>query len=330
MLTFAFEPEPVLWDLQKSPLSGSGLSLKGHEDAILSATWHSGSETVVTSASDSSIGLWVTAPDDDSGALKVVNSKRFLSGSPIRQLEIDAQSRWLAAVHESPDTAGVSLYAWPETVFFSESGVCTSSRFDLLGSCRCPRDRVCRRCPGSGHARRCGRGRQRLRSIASGNSPNSSSVGAATLTKASIECLRVARRPAGDVIATGASDGTVHCWRPFGGSPTTLSLRVSSQAVSSIDLTADGRWLAAGSWNGSVWLWDTSSAKKSAIRLPTNASVHVVRIDPQSRWLIAGCENGLVYRWDLTLAKLLALVEPTLTAGETTAPEKVIEAVPLS
>jgi WD40 repeat protein len=94
-----------------------------------------------------------------------------------------------------------------------------------------------------------------------------------------------------------------------------------------VDVSADGRWVATGSHDGSVWLWDSNAEKDAgAIQFVTGAdSVDSVLIDVASKWLIAGCDDGVIRMWDLKHAKLLALTRPTPPSVEFKGPAKTLD-----
>lgn len=64
-----------------------------------------------------------------------------------------------------------------------------------------------------------------------------------------------------------------------------------TQPVRGLDLSADGRWLATGSYDRSLRLWDTRSGEGSVLAT-FDEDVNGVAFAPHGRWVVAGIDDG--------------------------------------
>ncbi|WP_442509298.1 protein kinase domain-containing protein [Novipirellula sp. SH528] len=117
------------------------------------------------------------------------------------------------------------------------------------------------------------------------------------------------------VLVTGGDDGTLNSWTlSEGASQSTIghdqTLPLSTQPVSCVDVTVDGRWVAAGTYDGTVWLLDRSSQDKTAAFLASGTeTIDSICIDSANGWLIVGCGDGSLRVWDLVRCKLIAMTQ---------------------
>ena len=78
-------------------------------------------------------------------------------------------------------------------------------------------------------------------------------------------------------------------------SPAVRSFRAGQIPLMSVDFSRDGRWLAAGSQDGSIWLWSlTESADAPRLVGRHEGAVFSVGFDGDSRWLVSGGLEGTV------------------------------------
>lgn len=81
-------------------------------------------------------------------------------------------------------------------------------------------------------------------------------------------------------------------------------LRGHGSCVTSIALSADGRWLASGSWDNTARLWDLTSditAIKSFVLRGHDEWVLDVAFSPNSNWLATAGDDNDIRLWDLTI-----------------------------
>ena len=104
------------------------------------------------------------------------------------------------------------------------------------------------------------------------------------------------RPPAGFGESVGeagyAGDGTVRLWE-VGRQAGTSVLRGHTSYIYPVAYSPDGRWIASGSWDKTVRLWDAVTGESCAI-LPHPGSVRALAFSPDSSWLVSGCASGRI------------------------------------
>ena len=66
----------------------------------------------------------------------------------------------------------------------------------------------------------------------------------------------------------------------------------------------DGRWIASGSWDGTVRLWDAATGEPCAT-LPHPGVVRDLAFGPDGTWLVTGGEQDDRLRiWDVATARV--------------------------
>ncbi len=86
-----------------------------------------------------------------------------------------------------------------------------------------------------------------------------------------IDCLKTKAVANEHLIATGSSDGTIHVWHR-GSTLSKQSFLVASQAIVSIDISEDGKWLAAVVDHGNAVLVPIGQPDPIPLQLPVNGS----------------------------------------------------------
>jgi WD40 repeat protein len=106
-------------------------------------------------------------------------------------------------------------------------------------------------------------------------------------------------------IVTGDVSGMIGVWRSAS-NQAVVKLLEHKAPISSLDISADGNWLAAGSSDGDVTLLNLGQERLPMVRLRSDGGpVTFVRMDSTGRWLASGHEEGSIALWDLRQAKLL-------------------------
>jgi len=102
---------------------------------------------------------------------------------------------------------------------------------------------------------------------------------------------------------------------PSGPRPGALMATLSdagSQGVRAVAFGPDGTIVAAGDFNGRIYLWDTGTGKLTGyLKDPASTGVSSVAFGPGGTTLAAGDLNGSTYLWDLATGKIAAtLTDP--------------------
>jgi WD40 repeat protein len=76
--------------------------------------------------------------------------------------------------------------------------------------------------------------------------------------------------------------------------------------VLSVAIPAHGMWLATGSYDGTVRIWDRASASQTATLIGHTSAVTSVAISPDGSWLATGSDDRSVRIWDRATGKQTA------------------------
>ncbi len=108
--------------------------------------------------------------------------------------------------------------------------------------------------------------------------------------------------PDGRLLAVGYPNGRSHVWSTSNWEPVTRLLAGDAGDIYSLAISRDGRTLATGSLDRTVWLWDIESQQAIGRPLPgPGRGVGAVApyFTPNGGALIASYDTGRAYRWDI-------------------------------
>ena len=81
-------------------------------------------------------------------------------------------------------------------------------------------------------------------------------------------------------------------------------LRGHTSYVYPVAYSPDGQWIASGSWDNTVRLWDAVTGESCAI-LPHPGLVRALAFSPDSSWLVSGCHpDESLQIWNVATAQL--------------------------
>jgi WD40 repeat protein len=120
--------------------------------------------------------------------------------------------------------------------------------------------------------------------------------------------MAVAMGPQGDWLTTGSSDGIVRIWdvvtgqeratlNGHRGPPATYVERTAT--VTSVAVVTNGSWIASGSDDKTVRIWDVKTGQARAVLEGHSGTVRAVAVSPDGSWIASGSDDGSVRVWDM-------------------------------
>ncbi|KAK7246441.1 hypothetical protein RIF29_41309 [Crotalaria pallida] len=127
------------------------------------------------------------------------------------------------------------------------------------------------------------------------------------------------------LVATGGGDDKGFLWR-IGQGDWASELQGHEDSVSSLAFSHDGQFLASGSLDGIVKLWDASGNLKGSLDGP-GGGIEWLRWHPRGHILLAGSEDSTVWMWNADRAAFLNMFAghaSSVTCGDFTPDGKII------
>jgi WD40 repeat protein len=78
--------------------------------------------------------------------------------------------------------------------------------------------------------------------------------------------------------------------------------------VNAVAIAPDGSWLATGSNDGTVRIWDAATGQERAVHTGHSQSVNAVAIAPDGSWLATGSSDRTIRICDATTGRFQALM----------------------
>lgn len=108
----------------------------------------------------------------------------------------------------------------------------------------------------------------------------------------------IAEHPDRQSLLIGDNNGTITWIDPHRVFPPAAQ-REHSGKICTLECSPDGRWVASGSTDHSIVLWEAARRSKSQVLQGHSQSVQAVNFSPDNRWIASGDRQGTVIIWDV-------------------------------
>jgi WD40 repeat protein len=106
---------------------------------------------------------------------------------------------------------------------------------------------------------------------------------------------------AGDaLVATTSQDGMARIWDATTGQNLRVLVGHSTDTLSDLAFSPDGRYLATAGWDGFAVVWDVD-AGQGVHWLSTEVAAYGIAYHPDGRWLAVSTQDGTTSLWDLSM-----------------------------
>ncbi len=276
--------------------NSGGIVLTGHTDGLLINTISPDGHWLATAGRDNDVRLWDLTAVDPSASPMVLKGH----AGPIDAVAFSPDNRWLASGSRDNSTLLWDLNSPDPTQLFKSLG---EQEGDIAAIAFTPEGR--RLITGSTD------GTARIWEMQADGPASEPTI----LEKDQDDVFAVAVSPDGRWLATGSKDGAARVWDLSSADPAAEPLNLNCHASASpqeanadpsilaVAFSWDGRWLASGSVDAMVCLWDLSTPDPAASPwvMPGHLNeIRAVSFSPDGRWLASGSLDRTARLWNLT------------------------------
>ncbi|XP_074289878.1 notchless protein homolog [Silene latifolia] len=122
--------------------------------------------------------------------------------------------------------------------------------------------------------------------------------------EAALEIYNKVRGNAPERLVSGSDDRSLYIWEPLLDKHPKFRLTGHQQLVNSVGFSPDGQWLASGSFDKSVRLWNPRTGKFVHVFRGHVASVNQICWSADSRFLVSASKDSTLKVWDIRTLKL--------------------------
>jgi eukaryotic-like serine/threonine-protein kinase len=129
-----------------------------------------------------------------------------------------------------------------------------------------------------------------------------------TVYRYSYKAINVAFSPDGRELFSSGTERMIRAWDVATGSETATSLEGHTGWVYPLATSPDGHWLASGSGDTTVMIWNVNSHKPERRLLGHIAGVQALTFSPDGRILASGGRDHTIRLWDMNTGQQLCLL----------------------
>ncbi|KAK9704876.1 hypothetical protein RND81_07G017100 [Saponaria officinalis] len=122
--------------------------------------------------------------------------------------------------------------------------------------------------------------------------------------EAALDIYNKLKANAPERLVSGADDESLYIWEPSISKHPKFRLTGHQQLVNSVAFSPDGLWLASGSFDKSVRLWNPRTGKFVCVLRGHVAPVYQICWSPDSRFLVSASKDSTVKVWDIRTHRL--------------------------